>query len=51
MIISEKQIMQLINVAHAILTIDFVPEIYKERVKSLLTVIESQQSNELKEIK
>lgn len=51
MIISEKQIMQLMNVANDLLKIEFVPQIYKDDVAALLSAIAAQQSVKLKEIK
>ena len=52
MIISEKQIMQLLNIAKQAL--DFIPAnecpLFAQEIYNLLRVIDKQQSEELKEI-
>ena len=50
MIISEKQIIQLIQIANGVLMLD-VPYALKVKISLLLDEIQSQQSEELKEIK
>jgi hypothetical protein len=50
MIISEKQIMQLMDLVRALLSIDHTPYYIKEIVCELLDEIKNQQSEELKNI-
>jgi hypothetical protein len=51
MIISEKQLFQLMCMAHDLRNLDVIPEGYKNQIVELLMCIARQQSEELKVVK
>lgn len=51
MIISEKQIMQLMGIAEMAATIDNITEDYRSKILNLLISIKEQQSEKLREIR